>query len=327
MTSSHRLPLAYHHVDVFSPTPFGGNTLTVFPRSAGLTSAQMLSITQEMRHFESVFLEAIDAPAPGADATRVRARVFDLVEELPFAGHPILGAACVLHALAAGGNEAGRSSRSWDVVLSAKTVRVATELVDDHGGAPRRGGMADRLRATLDQGRAAVLASVADDGARGFAEALSLTTDDLHPGLPLEVISTGLRYLVVPVVRGIERARIARRDFGELLASVGAEYVYLLDVSDPLRPEGRHWTNDGVVEDVATGSGAGCAAAYLARHGLVPMAHDVVLRQGRFTGRPSEIRMRAEGRRDDITRVLVGGDVTLVGRGALDVLPPLEEGR
>ena len=83
--------LDYSHVDVFSRVPFGGNSLPVFPDAADLTAEQMLRITQEMRHFEAIFLQPTDQPGT------VRARIFDLFEELPFAGHPIIGAAAVLH--------------------------------------------------------------------------------------------------------------------------------------------------------------------------------------------------------------------------------------
>ena len=71
----------------------------------------------------------------------------------------------------------------------------------------------------------------------------------------------------------------------------------------------------------AGGSGAGCAAAYLRRHGQIPDGEAATLRQGRFTGRPSEILLRAHGAGSDIRSVEVGGDVALVGEGRLDVLP------
>jgi PhzF family phenazine biosynthesis protein len=79
----------YVHVDVFSSLPYSGNSLAVFPDARGLTAMQMLRITQELRHFETVFFE----PAPQSHT--VRARVFDLFEELPFAGHPVIGGAAV----------------------------------------------------------------------------------------------------------------------------------------------------------------------------------------------------------------------------------------
>ena len=311
-------PLAYWHVDVFSPVPFGGNSLTVFPDAGALSPAQMRDVTREMRHFESIFI-VNDAPDDSA-AARVRVRVFDLVDELDFAGHPVLGAACVLHARLAAGTHTPRTRR-WTFELNARTVVVDTEQVDatpaDRTDVPRT----PTYRAVLDQGAPTFVGVVPADRAGKFAEALGVAAADLHPTLPLEVISTGLRYLVVPIVRGLSGARITRPDFEALLATVGAEFAYLLDLSDPERPEGRHWNNDGVIEDVATGSGAGCVSAYLARHGVIAVSRDAVLRQGRFTGRPSEIRIRAEGSADDVTRVLVGGEVVLVAHGTLAALP------
>jgi PhzF family phenazine biosynthesis protein len=61
-----------------------GNSLAVFPNASGRTAAQMQRVTQELRHFETVFFE------PTTQASTVRARVFDLFEELPFAAHPLI---------------------------------------------------------------------------------------------------------------------------------------------------------------------------------------------------------------------------------------------
>lgn len=79
----------YRHVDVFSPRPYSGNSLPVFPDARGLSAEQMLCITKELRHFEAIFLER------QTDSSGVCARVFDLCQELPFAGHPVIGAAAV----------------------------------------------------------------------------------------------------------------------------------------------------------------------------------------------------------------------------------------
>lgn len=227
--------------------------------------------------------------------------MFDLLEELDFAGHPLLGAACVMHEL-----HGGEAPESWSFVLGVKTVRVDTE---------RRGG---GFVAVLDQGRPEFLGEVGADRAAEFARALNLDPNDLDPGLPLEVVSTGLRYLILPVRRGLERARIVARDFAALLAGVGAQFAYVLDAA---AFEGRHWNNDGLVEDVATGSAAGTVGAYLLRHSRTEAGLEFVLHQGRFLERPSRIRVRAEGRPDSVETVLVGGDVSMVGRGRLDAPP------
>jgi PhzF family phenazine biosynthesis protein len=154
------------------------------------------------------------------------------------------------------------------------------------------------------------------------AQALNLPLDVLHPTLPLEVVSTGLRYLVVPVTRGLEQARIVDPRFEAMLGEFGAEFAYLVDVE---RLEGRHWNNDGIVEDVATGSGAGCVAAYLRRHDWLGSGEERVLHQGRFVGRPSGIRISALGPADDIRTITVGGDVAIVGEGVLQTLPGWHE--
>ena len=285
--------LTYSHVDVFSRVPFGGNSLPVFPDAADLSAAQMLRITQELRHFEAVFLQPTDRPAA------VRARIFDLFSELPFAGHPIIGAAAVLHHRS---REAG--AQSWHFELPSKTVEVSTELAAGH------------YAGWLDQGCPEFLGTV-DDRTR-IACAVNLSQADLDPDLPMEVVSTGLRYLIVPVRPGaLERARISR-DITDLLHGFGAQFAVLFDES---AVEVRHWNNDGIIEDTATGSAAGTLGAYRLRHGLAQDGESFHLHQGRFMGRPSTLHVQAEGTSDHVHRVTVGGDVALVGGGALTVLP------
>src|SRR5258705_12641846 len=88
----------YYHVDVFSPEPFSGNGLMVFTEAADLSKSTMQVLTQEMRQFESIFLQGIQGNV-------VRARIFTCEEQLNFAGHPILGAAATLHDLLRGEDE------------------------------------------------------------------------------------------------------------------------------------------------------------------------------------------------------------------------------
>src|SRR5262249_25097636 len=128
-----------------------------------------------------------------------------------------------------------------------------------------------------------------------------------------------LRYLVIPVsAAALARAAITAADFAGRLAAVGAQFAYLLD---PDGLEGRHWTNDGGTEDIATGSAAGTVGAYLARVGRVVLNQPLTLGQGRFAGRPSQIQVDPRGSADDIARVLVGGQVALVAAGTLRNLP------
>ncbi|MFI6517706.1 PhzF family phenazine biosynthesis protein [Spirillospora sp. NPDC050679] len=288
------MPLSYRHVDVFAAKAFTGNSLAVFPESPDLSAARMLAITQELRHFETIFLSG------SGEAGEVRARVFDLFEELDFAGHPVLGAAAVLHE-----RDGDSGMRHWRFRLRHRTVAVTTRRT------------AAGYHAELDQGRPEFLATVPARSRGEIAAALRLPEPALAD-LPLEVVSTGLRYLVVPVVAGLAEAKIVRDDFADLIGRHGAQFAYLVDVE---ALEGRHWNNDGVLEDVATGSAAGCVGAYLAKHRIVPVEEGFPLRQGRFTGRPSLLTVLPQGRPEDLHNVRVGGEVSMVARGTLDTLP------
>ncbi|HEV8190164.1 MAG TPA: PhzF family phenazine biosynthesis protein [Ktedonobacterales bacterium] len=287
------MTVEYVHVDVFSPTPYNGNSLAVIPDARGLSAQQMLRITQELRHFEATFLERASQP------NTVRARVFDLFEELAFAGHPIIGAASVLHH-ASGSTQA----QTWYIELPSKTVSITTECT------------ASGYFGLLDQGAPEFFGTVSEREL--WARAFNLDPGDLHATLPLEVVSTGLRYLIVPVKPGaLERAR-SSTDITEMAHGVNAQFAVLLDNA---ALEVRHWNNDGLLEDVATGSAAGTIGAYRLRHGLARAGETFTLHQGRFMGRPSTLRVQPEGTPETIHTVKVGGDVVVIGHGMLEVRP------
>lgn len=290
------MPLPYVHCDVFAPTPYSGNSLAVFIDPPDLTDAQMLTITQELRHFETIFVW------PDGTGRGFSARIFDLVEELPFAGHPVLGAACVMR------GHAGRAAvGTWQVrLLGDRTVDVDVEELESG------------WFASIDQGPPEFGAVLTEAQIVQFATAFGLHRSDIAPFAP-QVISTGLRYLVIPVATGLSRARITVTDLEARLDAIKADFVYLFD---PKTFEGRHWNNDGVTEDIATGSAAGPVGCFAVAHGLAKAGDIVALRQGHFIGRPSRMDVTVTGASSDIQRVYVAGPVSIVGHGTLDVLPP-----
>jgi len=148
------MPIEFVLVDVCSNASYSGNSLAVFPDARGLSAAQVLRIIQELRHFEAIFLERT------TDYSTVRDRGFDPFEELPFAGHPIIGAAAALH-------RASRDAAAqvWQFMLSAKTVSVTTERtkLDCYG--------------LLDQGTPDFLGTV--HSRASIAKAFNLKPEDL----------------------------------------------------------------------------------------------------------------------------------------------------
>ena len=280
----------YAHVDVFATRSLTGNGLAVVLDADGWPAERMQALTQEMRQFETIFLSEVSPY--GATA-----RVFTIEEELGFAGHPVLGAAAVLH------RDLARQEpeRVWQLRLAAGTFSVRTAL---------RGAA---VFAEMDQGVAQFGEPLTAVRCAGMLAALGLEPGDLDPRLPLQVVSTGLPYLIVPVsADALARAAIRGDDFEARLAELGAKFAFVLDAQ---APELRTWDNLGRVEDVATGSAAGPAGAYLVRHGLAPAGATLRLAQGRFAGRPSELQVRVDAQ----ARVHVSGEVWPVARGELEL--------
>jgi len=287
----------YRLADVFADRPYTGNGVAVFVDPPRLSAAGFLRVTTEVRQFESIYLW------PAADPRTYRTRIFVLDQELAFAGHPVLGAAAVLHERSGDGGEV-----AWTLTLGERAVRVRS-----------RAGAAGGYDVTMDQGRPEFGPVMDEDYRRRVATALSLDVADLDPGLPMRWASTGLRYLMVPVRPGaLPRTRIRTGDFGNLLAESGASLCYVLA---PSTREARNWVNDGSVEDIATGSAAGPAAAYLAHHGQADPSTPVELSQGRFLDRPSIMRVDLAVRGGTIEEITLRGHVCLTGSGTLDTPP------
>jgi PhzF family phenazine biosynthesis protein len=267
-----------------------GNGLSVFLLDEELPTHAMQRITQEMRQFETIFLRRIE------ESSRFNARIFTMEEELPFAGHPVIGAAARLHSEFFSADDVAQLG--FD--MQGRSINAVS----------RRQG--NTYVAEMDQGVATIEPPIPVAKNEIFLKALNLSIADLAPGLPLQVISTGLPYLVVPIHSNLENARIVVSDFEPLLATVGAKFVYVFHVG---RLEGRTWDNDGRVEDIATGSAAGPAAVYLVTHKRASTDENLVLAQGRFLDRPSELHASVRGGPE--LSVTIKGQVCFVGDGTL----------
>lgn len=297
-TTSIRFRLA----DVFASQPYEGNGVAIFVDQLRLSTAALQAITVEVRQFESAYLWST------GDPHRFAARIFVVDQELAFAGHPALGAAAVLHERQRGDGHDVSEVAEWQLELENRSISLTSRFLSP-----------GRYQATMDQGRPTFGEQVPSEFRDRVLEALSLAPADLYEDLPMQWASTGLRYLIVPVHENVlDRTRIRSGDFGDLLAEVGAQLAYVLDV---VGLEGRNWINDGSVEDIATGSAAGPAAAYLVRHGLATSAKPVEISQGRFLNRPSLMSVQVAQSDGVITAVHLSGQVCLAGSGTLDTTP------
>ena len=293
-------------VDVFTDRVFGGNPLAVFLDGRGLDDAAMQQIAREMNLSETVFLLPPSRPDCAAAL-----RIFTPAREVPFAGHPTIGTAWVLatHGLVPGG-----ASR---FVLEEKIGPVPVELEGD----PARPDFIwmSQQDAVFDP---------ALEHRHAVAAALGLAEADLWPGVPIQPVSTGNRFLFVPLRdrAAVDRAALEVR---AILAALGERprmgiFVF---APDPDRAAGRAYSRmfaphtSGVPEDPATGSASGPLAAYLVRHGFVDRADRVTIvsEQGTKMGRQSFVHIRLAVRGASITDIRVGGGTVPVLSGELQV--------
>jgi len=288
----------YRLVDVFTARRFGGNPLAVFPDAADLAAADMQAIARELNLSETTFV----LPSPRSDCD-YQVRIFTPRTEMPMAGHPTIGTAFVLQP-------------AVRVVFLEGVGPIAVERTTTAAGAvqwwmtqplPAFGGHA------TDRAAAAAL--------------LGISTGDLDPALPVEVVSTGAPFLFVPlrdrdVLGRVRVVAAASADVPQLRDAYGV-FCFTTDSGDPrLSVRSRMfapWV--GVAEDPATGSGSGALGAYLVRYGMVPAGTPARLLslQGVEMGRPSEIHIEVIGAPEAISGIRVGGECVAVGGGYMEL--------
>jgi trans-2,3-dihydro-3-hydroxyanthranilate isomerase len=271
--------LRYVVADVFTDTPLAGNQLAVFTDARGLSDLQMQALALEIGFSETVFV------LPSEGDGHVRIRIFNPIAEMPFAGHPVLGAAFVL----------GAPLQLGVIRLETGSGVVPVALERDDSGRIVFGRMeqpiplvepfadVDALLAVLGVGASELPVERYDNGAV-----------HLFVALPAEADVVALRPETVAIAR-FEVTGVS------CFSGLGAEWKIRM-----------FWPGG---EDAATGSAAGPLACHLARHGRIAWGDEIVISQGAEIGRPSRLYARAEGSNGLIDRVEVGGCAVTVARG------------
>src|SRR5277367_879272 len=287
---------AFTQVDVFTSKPFEGNSLAVFTDGRGLSDDEMQAIAREMNLSETTFVLPRDAAVEREAGVRVR--VFTVSEELPFAGHPTLGTAFVLRG----------TSGAREVALDLKAGKIPV-LFEDAPGKPTFGEMTQR-----PPGFGAV------HDREAVTRAVGLHDGDIDPSLPIQTVSTGVPFTIVPL-RGMEimlRLHVDVASAAAYLGQAGGKFFYFVTretVDRAARLHARMMFYNG--EDPATGSAAGCACAWMVANKIAQSDERVLIEQGIEMLRPSKIFVRASRQDDRVVNVRVGGNVVEVLRGEL----------
>jgi trans-2,3-dihydro-3-hydroxyanthranilate isomerase len=289
---------SFYIVDVFAETKYQGNQLAVIRNAADLTTEEMQRIANETHFSETTFIQK-DQPTNGG----YNVRIFTPHQEVPFAGHPTLGTAYIIKNFIAEGNP--------DIVkLNLGVGQIPVSFQKNEAGQEvlwmRQKPPVFQEKFTIEE-----LASI-----------LQLSPSDFDERAPIQEVSTGMQFMIVPLktLDAIKRAtvnvdllkKIAHRVHGGILI---------------FAPETYHKENQlnvrvfvdlfGIPEDPATGSGNGCLAAYLSKYQYFGTDKvDIRVEQGYEINRPSLLLLKAKAAEESV-EVNVGGKVVLVGCGTL----------
>lgn len=288
--------LPFHIVDVFAESKYAGNQLAVVLNSDGLSTSRMQQIAKEFHFSETTFVVQRDS--------KFNVRIFTPANELPFAGHPTLGTAFVIQ----------------QNIIAKKTSKVSLNL--KVGEIPVRFNYSSGKPGVLwmRQNEPTFWKSKID--ANEVADVLGLDSDEIYPEFPIEEVSTGVPFMIVPLkkLKSIRKCAVDRKLLLSLVKKAEAKSILVFS-PEPYKKGSdisvRVFTDYfGIPEDPATGSGNGCLAAYLSQHKYYGTDKvDVAVDQGYELGRPSKLYLKAS--KDGKISIHVGGRVFPVARGTL----------
>ena len=304
-------------MDVFTDKAFTGNSLAVFPEAEGLSSDEMMQIAREMNLSETVFVLHPDA---GRLEVLRRLRIFTPVREIPFAGHPIVG---TWNALAREGVvPPPEDGNGWRRIFHEVGIGVLPVDVEFRDGQP--------VQVVMTQGPFEILDEIEDAQEQAeVARALGMAREDLDESLPIQVITTGLPCMAVPVrsLADLRDCRVNAALLADIYTRRGAGGCHAftretLEVGSS-RAHARFFAPaDNIPEDPATGSACGALGGYLVHHGALTLEpendrYKFVIEQGDFIHRPSRINLNVKGQTGRVEEVKVGGPSVLVARGEI----------
>jgi trans-2,3-dihydro-3-hydroxyanthranilate isomerase len=289
-----RLPFV--QVDVFTSVPLEGNQLAVFADGSSLSDAEMQAIAKETNLSETTFILPRDAATERERGVRVR--IFTTSEELPFAGHPTLGTAMVLR------NDVQHGSAeeiALDLNVGRIPVRFSTRDDLPFGMMTQRDPEFKNKHSRED-----------------VAHAAGLAIGDIADDVPIQTVSTGNAFAIVPVksLTVLQKLSPTWANMKAYLDKSDAKFFYFVS-RETLNPEAQLQSRmifyNG--EDPATGSAAGPCAAWAVQYGVVPADQQVLMEQGVEMKRRSRIFFSAGRNGGKIVNVRVGGHVAEVARG------------
>jgi trans-2,3-dihydro-3-hydroxyanthranilate isomerase len=282
----------FYITDVFGNSKYSGNQLATFIIAEHISSQEMQQIAAEINFPETTFILNSEAKNGGYDV-----RIFTPKSEVDFAGHPTLGTAWLIHKYILNG-------KGEKVSLNLKVGQIPVTIVKDLL-------WMKQVEPKFMQTHSSEL----------LANTLSINISDIDTNFPIQEVSTGLPFTLVPLKskKALAKARIDIMHYESFCQQSNAKGILVF------APEGhtpdqqlsvRVFVNYlGIPEDPATGSANGCLAGYFVNYNYFNTAKiDIKIGQGYEMSRPSEIHLKAELSEETI-EIRVGGKVFEVAEG------------
>ena len=290
----------FYIVDVFAVAKYTGNQLAVFPEADQISDQQMQEFAKEINFSETTF---ITTSSPTENEYDVR--IFTPNQELPFAGHPTLGTAYIIREYLMSKQE---KENQAEITLNLKVGKIPVRLETTEQG---------EEVLWMQQNQPEFGQSISPET---IATVLGISEEDINPNFPIQEVSTGIYFLIVPINRleVLKQIKVNLEQYYQLIFSLKAKSI-LVFCPETYSPE-----NDlcvrvfadylGIPEDPATGSANGCLAAYLFNNNVFPIQGnrlEVKVEQGYEINRPSLLFLQAS--EDEIK---VGGQVKTIAQGS-----------
>lgn len=296
----------YHLTDVFTNRPFGGNPLAVFTDAASILPELMPLIARELNLSETTFVLP-----PTNPANNYRVRIFTPDREMPMAGHPTIGTAHVLSLLGMIPRQGNHTTAIFEELVGDIPVTISY-----------RDNMPDMIWMTQPEPQ---FGPILPDPAPVLA-ALSLPPEAISPNYPIQVVSTGVPYLYVPITSldYIRRISIDTNACRKLLDPLNTDGIFPFTTQVETPGSTVHsrmfFLGHGIFEDPATGSAGGPLAAYLHRYNITPDSSTTIIsEQGLEMHRPSYLHIRLLMDGTTYKAVQVGGQCHYMGKGQLHI--------
>lgn len=281
-------------VDVFAEKKYQGNQLTVFIPKNKLSDFEMQQIAKEMNFSETSFILSAD------DSNGYDVRIFTPDVEIPFAGHPTLGTAFIIHKIF-------NPNKSDPIILNLNIGKIpvtVNNIIENEFWMDQK---------NPDFGMMIPSQTISD--------ILQINKENISLDFPIQLVSTGLPAIIIPLktLEAVKKCRIHHENFQKFIDETAKASLLVFC------PEAEHAENDlhvrvfvddpGFLEDAATGSANGNLAAYLLEHNFFKNSNiNLKIEQGHAIKRPSLIKMNAV-KNHGVFQIRIGGKVFLIAQG------------